>query len=342
MMLRDLTTQDAHRMVQERLSVNLRATKTPVVPGEGGAVVGTSQEKHFIAVARRLMTMAQEHHPPKIGGNPFVGVKPRGFNAKHDTSDAAMIRATVTRRRRAMTVAQAMQIADHLPRFYRIHVMAMLCMPIRVGELTAIAVDWIDLDAWTLELRDPLKARPVGERRLIPIPAWPAFRAELTGHLAAIYGLHRRRADALHRRLADARTDEQRRLTGQWLAAHGERVRAFPTHTGAPFSGSNFNKRIWHDAVQAAAAAELSEGNAGQVNDLIGAPFAELRHAAINDAIDNARMTTQQVAENAGNSEATIAHNYIYPNPDREAHKRRLMDQRWARVDPAGVTLPRT
>lgn len=342
MMLRDLTTQDAHRMVQERLSVNLRATKTPVVPGEGGAMVGTSQEKHFIAVARRLMTMAQEHHPSKIGGNPFVGVKPRGFNAKHDTSDAAMIRATVTRRRRAMTVAQAMQIAAHLPRFYRIHVMAMLCMPIRVGELTAIAVDWIDLDACTLELRDPLKARPVGERRVIPIPAWPAFRTELQTHLAVMPGLHKQREDALRRRLADARTDEQRRLADQWLATHITRMRAFPTHTGAPFSGSNFNKRIWHEAVQAAAAAERSEGNTSRVNDLIGAPFAELRHAAINDAIDNARMTTQQVAEVAGNSEATIAHNYIRPNLDREAHKRRLMDERWARVDPIGLTLPRT
>lgn len=253
-----------------------------------------------------------------------------------------MIRATVTRRRRAMTVAQAMQIAAHLPRFYRIHVMAMLCMPIRVGELTAIAVDWIDLDDWTLELRDPLKARPVGEHRVIPIPAWPAFRTELRTHLAAMPALHERRADALRRRIADAQTEAQQRLADQWLAAHSARVRAFPTHTGAQFSGSNFNKRIWHDAVRAVAAAELSEGNTSQVNDLIGAPFAELRHAAINDAIDNARMTTQQVAEVAGNSEATIAHNYIRPSPDREAHKRRLMDERWARVDPAGLTLPPT
>ncbi len=43
-------------------------------------------------------------------------------------------------------------------------------------------------------------------------------------------------------------------------------------------------------------------------------------------------MTTQQVAEVAGNSEATIVHNYIRPSPDREVHKRRLMDERWARL----------
>lgn len=332
MVANDLTTDDANRILACRVAYNGRRKHDVGKPGS--RQVSGKSERDFLDVARRLMRTARTMKPPQLVGNdPFEAVTTRGQNAKDDVTEDGARLAIAEARRHAITVREMLSVAEFLPAFYRIHVLVMMCMPMRVGELRVMPLNWIDTKSWTLTINADgsmkVKDRPLGVTRPIPIPDWEELRTRLLSHLEAAEALHEIRTAKLRREVATAKPGLAKTLNDR-LALHESRVLAFPTHTGAMLDGHNFNPRYWYPALAAAAAADAS------LERFVGMPFRELRHAAHNDLLVNAGLSPRAVAEIAGNSESTIARYYARTTTDRAEQIRRGVDGRWQNIGSDG------